>query len=130
MSDISKILIVDDDESIRNALQLQLEKDNFSIVVAADGEEGLALARTEKPDVILLDIMMPKIDGLQMLDQLRASDDWGRRVPVILLTNLTDTEKVAEAVGLGVYDYLVKSDWRLEDVAGVVREKITGKKSE
>lgn len=119
-----KILIVEDDEAILKSLVFQFKKNDFSVVAAKDGEEGLRLAKLEQPDVILLDIMMPKMDGMAMLKELRQTDEYGQQVPIILLTNLSDTDKVAEAVNLGVYDYLVKSDWNLEDVVKTVKGKL------
>lgn len=117
-------MIVEDDEAILKSLVFQFKKNDFSVVAAKDGEEGLRLAKLEQPDVILLDIMMPKMDGMAMLKELRQTDEYGQQVPIILLTNLSDTDKVAEAVNLGVYDYLVKSDWNLEDVVKTVKGKL------
>ena len=119
-----KILIVEDDEAILKSLVFQFKKNEFRVFEGKDGEEGLRIARLEKPDVILLDIMMPKMDGMAMLKELRQADQYGQEVPIILLTNLSDTDKVAEAVNLGVYDYLVKSDWNLEDVVKTVKGKL------
>jgi len=118
-----KILIVDDDEAILKSLVYQFKKGGFLVVEAIDGEEGLKKALLEKPDIILLDILMPKKNGLEMLKDLR-DDEWGKDVPVILLTNSSETDKVSEAVNLGVYDYLVKSDWKLEDVVKTVKGKL------
>jgi len=67
---------------------------------------------------------MPKVDGLTMLNNLREASEWGKNVPIILLTNLNDPEKVAEAFRDGVFDYLVKTNWKLEDVVKKVKEKI------
>lgn len=119
-----KILIVDDDVAILKSLVYQFKKDGFRVVEAKDGEEGLQVALLEKPDIILLDIMMPKKDGMEMLAELRSQDEWAKDVPVILLTNMSDTDKVSDAVNLGVYDYLVKSDWKLEDVVKTVKGKL------
>ena len=124
MTSQHKVLIVDDDTAIRSALEFQFKKESFVVFSAEDGEEGLHTSKTEHPDIILLDIKMPKMDGMEMLGKLRELDAWGKAVPVILLTNLADTNKVAEAVQSGVYDYLVKSDWKLEDVVRVVKEKL------
>jgi two-component system alkaline phosphatase synthesis response regulator PhoP len=118
-----KILIVDDDEAIRKSLVYQFKKSGFMVVEAVDGEDGLQKALLEKPDIILLDIMMPNKDGIEMLRDLR-DDEWGSDVPVIFLTNASDTDRVSEAINLGVYDYLVKSDWNLEDVVKTVKGKL------
>ena len=119
-----KILIVDDDEAIRKSLVYQFKKSGFMVIEAVDGEDGLQKALLEKPDIILLDILMPKKDGMEMLRDLRDSEEWGSEVPVILLTNTSDTDKVSEAINMGVYDYLVKSDWNLEDVVKTVKGKL------
>lgn len=90
---------------------------------AKNGEEGLEVALREHPDLILLDIIMPVMDGMTMLARLR-EDLWGKDAKVIMLTNLSDNEKVAETIAHGTYDYLVKSDWKLEDVVKKVRERL------
>ena len=101
----------------------KLAAEGFVVIRAEDGEKGLELAKKNQPDLILLDILLPKIDGIEMLRRLR-DDDWGAKAQVVLLTNLSDSEKVAEATKLGAYDYLVKSDWKLEDVVKKVKEKL------
>lgn len=118
-----KILIVEDETPMREALLFKFQKEGFEVIAARDGEEGLSLAEKERPDLILLDIIMPKMDGMTVLQKLRG-EDWGKDIPVILLTNLSESEKAIEAMGKGVHDYLVKSDWRLEDVVAKVRERL------
>ena len=81
----------------------------------------LAIALKEQPDVILLDIIMPKMDGITMLKKLR-EDAWGKEAKVILLTNLSSNEKLAEVTAQGSHEYLVKTDWKIEDVVTKVRE--------
>ncbi|MDP2593061.1 MAG: response regulator [bacterium] len=117
------ILIVDDDPLTQKTLEHRFNKEGFKIFIASDGEEGLAKAIKEHPDIILLDLLMPKIDGIKMLEKLR-EDPWGKTAGVLLLTNLNDTEKVAEAVAKGVYEYLVKSDWKIDDIVAKVHEKL------
>jgi len=120
---MKKILIVEDETPLRGALVSKFTRENFTVLEAKDGMEGLEVAKKDHPDLILLDIIMPKIDGLSMLHILR-EDEWGKSVPVILLTNLSDAEKVSQATKEGVYDYLVKSDWHIDDVVKKVREKL------
>ncbi|MBT6034062.1 MAG: response regulator, partial [Candidatus Jacksonbacteria bacterium] len=91
-----KILIVEDDQSLYKALTERFEREGYSVLGAKNGEEGLSIALEEKPVLILLDIIMPKKDGISMLADLR-KDEWGKNVPVIMLSNLSDTEKMAEA---------------------------------
>lgn len=119
----SKILIIEDECSLRKALADKFTKEGFMVIEAKDGEEGLKLALKEKPDLILLDIIMPKMDGITMLGKLR-EDKWGKDVRVIILTNLEDENKVMESVQKGAYDYLIKSDWKLEDVVKKAKEKL------
>jgi len=110
-----KILIVEDEEAVSDILTDRLAKEGFETLTAKNGKEGLESALKEHPDLILLDIVMPVMDGMTMLGELR-EDEWGRTVSVIVLTNLSDDEKISEAVGQGIYDYLIKTDWKIEDV--------------
>ncbi|MFA6552968.1 MAG: response regulator [Patescibacteria group bacterium] len=118
-----KILVIEDENSLRRALVEKLNHSGYTPIEAKDGQAGLALALKEYPDLILLDIVMPVMDGLTMLDKLR-KNSWGRDVPVILLTNLNESKDIAEAIKNGAYDYLVKSDWKLEDVITVIRQHL------
>ncbi|OGY60008.1 MAG: hypothetical protein A3B23_02930 [Candidatus Colwellbacteria bacterium RIFCSPLOWO2_01_FULL_48_10] len=117
---LPKILIVDDEQPLQRALQAKFELSGFEVAIAVNGEAGLASALKNHPDVILLDIVMPKMDGMTMLHKLR-EDAWGRNAKVIFLTNLSTSEKVTEAVSNRVFDYLVKSDWKIESVVDKVR---------
>lgn len=117
------ILIVEDEISLRDILCKKLTREGFMILEANNGKEGLEVALREHPDLILLDIMMPVMDGMTMLKKL-SEDEWGKDVKVIMLTNLSDAEKVAEAMAHGSYDYLVKSNWRLEDIVATVKKKL------
>lgn len=118
-----KILIVEDEQDIREALVDKFSREGFAVFEARNGEEGLARAFTEHPDLILLDIVMPVMDGITALNKLR-EDEWGKHVPVILLTNLNDDEKVANAMEKGAFGYLVKSDWKIEDVVTKVKARL------
>jgi len=123
VSESKKILIVEDEEPLRSALREKFTREGFSIIEGKDGEEGLNIALSEHPDLILLDIIMPKMDGMTVLKKLH-EDKVGKEIPVILLTNLSDDQKVAEAIKEGVYEYLVKSDWKLSDLVKEVKEKL------
>lgn len=124
MSKINKkILIVEDDATLLLALADSLTQTGFEIIKARDGEEGLTAALCDHPDLILLDIVMPKMDGITMLKRVR-EDAWGKDVKVIMLTNLSDNEKIAEAIAQRSQDYLVKSDWKIDDVVAMIREKL------
>jgi len=118
-----KILIVEDERDLRQALVDKFTHEGFDVFEAENGEKGLKVALKEHPDLILLDIIMPVMDGITMMEKM-CEDKWGQDVPVIMLTNLTDIKRVSEAVESGVYEYLVKSDWKIEDVVKRVREKL------
>jgi len=119
-----KILIVEDESSLLSALVEKLTKEGFETLEAKNGEEGLVMAKKEKPDLILLDIVMPVMDGITMLKQMRNSD-WGKEIPVIMLTNLSEDDKVDESLENGAFEYLVKSDWKLEDVVKKIRIRLS-----
>lgn len=115
-----KILIVEDDKSLRHALEEVISREGFIAMVAKDGEEGLESALKNHPDLILLDIIMPKMNGVKMLKSLR-DDTWGKAVPVLLLTNDTDPEHMRETLKDNATDYLIKSDWEIEEVVKKVK---------
>ncbi|MBI5221908.1 MAG: response regulator [Candidatus Magasanikbacteria bacterium] len=123
MENKKTILIVEDEVSLLNALRDKLTREGFVTLEAKNGEEGLEVALREHPDLILLDIIMPVMDGMTMLSKLR-NDSWGKKVKVIILTNLSDTEKVSAAMAKGTFDYLVKADWKLEEVIVKIKERL------
>jgi DNA-binding response OmpR family regulator len=125
-----KILVieaVEDDATLRNALRDKFTAEGFKVIEARDGEEGLSTALSLRPDLILLDIIMPKMDGITMMKKLRAHNEWGKSVPIILLTNLSaDDEKINWAIAKDepAY-YLVKSNWTISDLVGKVKERLS-----
>ena len=114
-----KILIVEDDKALREMYQLRLSINGYDVLEANDGEEGLDLAIKEKPDLILLDIMMPKMSGMDVLDILKSTPET-KDIPVIVLTALTEESVKAKGLIYGAEDYLVKS----QTMPGQVVEKI------
>lgn len=118
-----RILIVEDEPSLMAALVDKFTQEGFAVLSAKDGHDGLEVALHDHPDLILLDIILPIMDGMTMLYKLRG-DPWGKGVPVILLTNLSEAERVAKSLSQGVHDYLVKSDWKLEDIVKKVNAKL------
>jgi two-component system, OmpR family, alkaline phosphatase synthesis response regulator PhoP len=107
------ILVVEDEEALREALRDKLGREGFTVLEAKNGEDGLRVAEEHHPDVILLDIIMPKMDGVTMLQKVRESD-WGKVVRVIVLSNLADDEHAQAAAAKWNAEYLVKSNWKLE----------------
>jgi len=114
-----KILIAEDEHSMRDILKTTLTKAGFSVMLAKEGGEALAVARSEKPDLIILDILLPVMDGITVLKKIR---EYGMRVPVIILTNLSSDDRIMEGV---VRDepsyYLIKSDSSIEDIVAKVK---------
>ena len=124
MSDAKKILLVDDDPMIVRMYQRKLEHDGFTVMLAFNGEEGLAAVKKVKPDIILLDIMMPKKNGIDTLKELKA-DKTTADIPVIILTNLGDRpEDVDKAKQLGAVDYLVKANISLGDLVKKIKDTL------
>lgn len=120
---LHKILVIEDDAPILEVLKDRLENEGFDVIVANDGNQGLAMAIEQKPDLILLDIMMPNKGGLSMLQELRATEE-GKNIPVMMLTNLSGTDDINEALKNGAYDYMVKSDWDIAYVVNSIRNKL------
>lgn len=115
MAEKQKILVVEDEEILLTALKEELGQGGYEVEGAVDGFEGLEKTKSFKPDLILLDLLMPKMDGMEMLQKLKG-DSATRDVPVVILTNLSDYEKISEALALGAMDYLVKANYKLEDL--------------
>ncbi len=119
-----KILIVEDEIPISSILGDRFTKEGFQVWLAHNGREGLTLAQQHLPDLVLLDIVMPEMDGMTMLRQMRAQD-WGRKIKVVVLTNLADADRADEAAREGVYDFLIKSNWQLKDLITLAHKKLS-----
>ena len=117
------VLIVEDEGAMQRALKNKLENAGYSVMTAADGTEALEQMRSGKPDLVLLDLIMPKLDGISVLREVKA-DEALKAIPVIILTNLSSGDKVAEAMQLGTFDFLVKANYSLDDVLVKVQERI------
>jgi two-component system alkaline phosphatase synthesis response regulator PhoP len=115
MPNQNKILLVEDDPMVVRMYQRKLTKDGFRVTLAFNGEEGLAALMKERPDIILLDIMMPKMNGIEMLKRIKA-DPVLKNIPVVILTNLGDRpEDVQKCKELGAEDYWVKASVSLKE---------------
>ncbi|MEX2052085.1 MAG: response regulator [Candidatus Paceibacterota bacterium] len=121
------IAIIEDEASQRKALSEKFAREGFKVFEAKDGGEGLKLVLKERPDIILLDIMMPDIDGLTMMKKLRNSNKWGKTVPVVLLTNLSaDTDDIIKRISEDEPSYyLLKANWSIGDVVDKVNERLS-----
>jgi two-component system alkaline phosphatase synthesis response regulator PhoP len=118
-----KILIVEDDRSLQAALDEVISQDGFEIASAFDGEEALAKIAEFAPDLILLDIILPKKDGYEVLSEIKKNEKT-KNIPVLILTNLEEVDNVQKALDLGATTFMVKSDFSLKDVVGKIREAI------
>ncbi len=118
MADKKRILIVEDERLIAKPLAMKLQLSGFDVKNAYDGEEALAILAQEKFDVILLDLMMPKVDGYDVLSELKIRGDM---TPIIVATNLNQENNISRAMELGVVNYYVKSDITLDEIVAKVR---------
>ena len=123
MNNPKKILIVDDEELVVKALTDKLTSENFLTESASDGQEALKKVEQFKPDLVLLDIIMPKLDGISVLKKLKGSNDT-KNIPIIVLTNLYDDKRIQEALKDGSTDYLIKVDHSLGDIVKQIKEKL------
>lgn len=123
------ILIVEDEVVINKVYTEELRDQGFVVLTAMNGRDGLEIALREKPDLILLDILMPVMNGLTMMEKLRETDPYGKNVPIILLTNLSANEDkiIASLVKNEPAYYLVKSDWDLSAVVDKIKERLARK---
>ncbi|MCE9628644.1 MAG: response regulator [Candidatus Vogelbacteria bacterium] len=115
-----KILIVEDDEFLRSLTAKRLEKEGYDLAIAADGDSAVTTAEKEKPDLILLDLLLPGTNGFQALEKMRAIDGLGK-TPVVVFSNLGQKEDIEKAKGLGANDFLIKANFTLDDVVAKVK---------
>ena len=108
MSNLTKILIIEDDSFLLQMYVAKLEMEGFSVISATDGEKGLRLVKKEKPDIVLLDLLLPKMDGFHVLEELK-KDPEVKDIPVLVLTNLGQKDDVERCFNLGAVDYLIKA---------------------
>ncbi|HSX53577.1 MAG TPA: response regulator [Patescibacteria group bacterium] len=119
-----KVLIVEDDASLLDILATKVSAEGFEVLKAHDGEEGLAVALREYPDLILLDLLLPKLSGLDMLTELR-KDEKGKQIPVFVLTNLSENSNIYKSIALDSSAYFIKSNSSLELIATEVKNKLS-----
>ncbi|MEK9180810.1 MAG: response regulator [Patescibacteria group bacterium] len=129
MADKKKILVVEDEEILLTALREELNQGGYETEGAIDGEDGLAKVKSFAPDLILLDLVMPKMDGMEVLKRLK-DDSSAKDIPIVILTNLSDYERISEAISLGAKDYLVKANYSLADLLEKVKTVLNRNKSE
>jgi CheY-like chemotaxis protein len=124
MADIKTILLVEDDKFLVDMYSRKFTDSGYAVVTASNGKEALALIKAKKPDLVLMDVVMPELDGLETLKIIK-SDATLKDLPVIMLTNLGQKEEVEGALALGAADYLIKAHFTPTEVANKVKEFIT-----
>ena len=120
---MTKIAIIEDDVAISQMYRLKFEAEGYEVQVAENGKLGLALLESQTPDIVLLDLMMPEMNGDEVLSQLRASD-WGKDMKVIILTNMGEQEAPEILKTLNVTAFIVKADMTPRQVADLVKQKL------
>jgi len=120
----TKIAIIEDDAAIAQMYRMKFEAEGYEVETAENGKLGLELAQTMMPDMILLDLMMPEMNGDEMLQHLRATD-WGKNIKVIILTNMGEQEAPEILKTLGVSAFIVKADMTPRQVAELVEQNLS-----
>jgi len=124
-----KILVVEDSEPLRQILSEKLRLENFDVLEAGGGEEGIKIAEERKPDIIITDIVMFPVDGLEMAKRIREFGAWGKEVKIIALTNQNSSEEEKRLETLNLTAYLVKADTGLDEVVELIKDIFKKKKS-
>lgn len=115
----TKILIIEDDNFLVKAYQIKFEKEGFNVFIAMDGDEGLKIAKKEKPALIVLDLMLPKMNGFEFLKKIK-SDESVKDIPVIALSNLGQRADQEKAFSLGAVEYFIKTEHTLEEIVSKI----------
>ncbi len=117
------VLLVEDDEFLQRMYASKLQSDDLEVITASDGEKALEIMKEKEIDLVILDILMPKKDGFQVLIEIR-SDPKTKKIPVIMLTNLGETEEIKEAKKLGANEYIIKAHMMPSEVLEVVHKYV------
>lgn len=118
-----KILFIEDEAVLQKTFDDFLTRDGYEVISALDGDIGLKLAKAKKPDLILLDLILPKKNGFEVLKELK-EDVRTKKIPVIILTNLEEIESIDRALDLGATTYLIKANYSLEEVSEKIKKTI------
>jgi len=120
---MAKIIIIEDEEVLLGLLKKKLEQEGHQVVIARDGQEGLEKIKTDKPDLILLDIVMPKMGGFEVMEELNADENL-KDIPIIIVSNSGQPVEIDRAKKLGVKDWLIKTDFDPQEVIVKVRKQL------
>lgn len=122
----TKVLIVEDDKFLSELISTKLDKEGFDIALAGDGEAGLKKMEEFKPDIVLLDIMLPGMDGFEVLEKRNVHPDEAvKKVPVIILSNFGQESKVEKGLQLGAVDYLVKANFTTGEIVTKIKDVLS-----
>jgi CheY-like chemotaxis protein len=122
MADKKKmVLVIEDEVSLQEAVRIKLEQTGVEVLVAGTGEEGLKLLKKKKPDLVWLDILLPGINGLEVLRMIRENDDT-KDIPVVVVSVSSGEEKIKQAFSLNIVDYLIKSEYTLDDIVNKIKQ--------
>lgn len=116
-----KILIVEDDKDFLSILNTKFSSEGFLVLEAESGEQGISVAQEEKPDLIISDVLMPGIDGMEMVKKIRESNE---KVLIMFLTNIKDIDYTKKIKAMGGIDYLIKADLRINEIVQKVKDKL------
>jgi DNA-binding response OmpR family regulator len=122
-----KILIVEDEEALAQVLKEKFEKEDFEVKIVVDGETALPLVKSFMPDMVLLDLILPKKSGVEVLKEMKLEEDI-KDIPVIILSNLSEDEDIKEGLALGAKDYFVKTQHPINEVIEKVKEGLLNPK--
>lgn len=117
------VLVVEDDKFLGNAYRLKFEKEGFEVVITTDGQEAIDQMKKKMPDVVLLDLVMPVMDGFATLEAIRVTNGW-KSVPVIVASNLGQKEDLDKAMAMGANDFVVKTNVSLDEIIAKVRASV------
>ncbi len=117
------VQIIEDETSLSNILKDELVEEKFNVIQSFDGEEGFKMAKENKPDIILLDIIMPKLNGIELLKRLKSEGDL-KNIPVIILTAYGDLEKISNTISLGALAYFIKDQQNLSDIPKIIKNTL------
>ena len=125
---MNKILIVEDEQSLVQALKDSLELEGYVVDAASEGEKAMVKIRKSRPNIILLDLLMPKKDGFYVLEEVKKNPEW-KLIPVLVLSNLGGDAEIKRALEMGADDYFVKSQHPIKEVIEKVKEYLEGEKT-
>jgi DNA-binding response OmpR family regulator len=117
------IIVIEDDDFLRELIVAKLQKEKYKVIFATDGEEGLKKIREEKPDLVLLDIIMPGMSGFEVLEEMKKDSDISS-IPVIILSNLGQINDVKRGIALGAIDYVIKAHFTPNEIIEVIKKYI------